>query len=243
MNALTRKLKKKKKNVINEHPDPEETYLGIDNKQELELLKMAYNIVKDQDQRLKTLETKQTVNPTVDYTDEKNAFLALNDTFEPIVSRASRIVFLRALHIFETAIASQYHLNDPLGKMLFYTRFFWFLDEIRDLIYHRVLEFKIMGESDFFDLCEGVQDEKLKVCNDFGREYFSKESFTQWLKNHPNTSSNLKSHKELNDTEEEYLTFMETERRAKERNERYLKEKCPTCPNKCKWYTEQTHNL
>jgi hypothetical protein len=187
MNALARKLGVLEKNVINDHPDPEETYLGIDNKQELELLKIAYDIVKDQDQRLKALEVKQNANPTVDYTDEKNAFLALNNASEAIVSRASRIVFLRATHIFETAIASQYHLNDPLGKRLFYIYFFWFLDEIRDMIYHRVLEVKIMGEPDFFDLSEMEQDKKLKVCGDFGREYFSKESFVQWLKNHPTT--------------------------------------------------------
>ena len=53
------------------------------------------------------------------------------------------------------------------------------------MIYHRVLEVKIMGESGFFDLCEGVQEERLRVCGDFGREYFSKESFDQWLKNNP----------------------------------------------------------
>ena len=125
MNSLARKLKTLEQNVISDNPDPKETYLGIDNKQEIELLKMAYNIVKNQDQQLKSLEAKQNANPTVDYTKGKRAFLALNDSTEPIVSQASRIMFLRASHIFDSAIASQYHLNDPLGKMLFYSRFFF----------------------------------------------------------------------------------------------------------------------
>ena len=124
MNPLIRKLDKIEQNVINQHPDPEETYLGIDNKQEMELLKLARSIVNSQDQQLKNLKAKQAANPTVDYTEEEKAFLASTDATEAIVSQATRIMFLRASHIFETAIASQYHLNDPLGKMLFYSRFF-----------------------------------------------------------------------------------------------------------------------
>jgi len=242
MNTLTRKLCALEKNVINKHPKPEETYLGIDNKQELELLKIARNIVNNQDQRLKNLKAQQSANPTVDYAEEEKAFLASYDASEVIVSQATRIVFLRAMHIFETAIASRYHLNDSLGKLLFYSRFFWFLDEIRDMIYHRVLEFKIMDEVGFFDLGEGVQDERLSVCGDFGREYFSKENFDRWLKNNSTIAlcANLKIFKELLNDEgggEEYFVFMEVERRAKERSERYLREKCPACQTKCKWYT------
>jgi len=189
MNPLMRKLDKIEQNVINQHPDPGETYLGIDNKQEMELLKLARSIVNSQDQQLKNLKAKQAANPTVDYTEEEKAFLASTGATEAIVSQATRIMFLRASHIFETAIASQFHLNDPLGRMLFYSRFFWFLDEIRDMIYHRVLEVKIMGESGFFDLCEGVQEDKLRVCGDFGWEYFSKESFDRWLKSNPTVLS------------------------------------------------------
>ena len=103
-----------------------------------------------------------------------------------------------------------------------------------------------MGESGFFDLCEGVQEERLRVCGDFGREYFSKESFDQWLKNNPTIlSPNPQNQTELKDSggEEEGLVFVELERRAKERSERYLREVCPTCSTKCKWYaTKQIVN-
>ena len=151
----------------------------------MELLKLARSIVNSQDQQLKNLKAKQSANPTVDYTEEEKAFLASYDATEAIVSQATRIMFLRASHIFDSAIASQYHLNDPLGKMLFYSRFFWFLDEIRDMIYHRVLEFKIMGEPGFFDLSEGEQGKKLNACYDTWRVWFTKDSFNQHIKSHP----------------------------------------------------------
>jgi hypothetical protein len=231
MNALIRKIRELEKNVINDTPDSEDTYIGTSKKEEQELFRVAHKILEEQIQRLTVLEEKQKTNPTFDYTVEKEAICELTGEAEVIVSQATRIAVLRASHIFDTTIASFYHLNDPASKIIFYTRFFWFLSEMKDWLHHMRMEHKIMGEPGFFNLCKGEQDKKLKPCYDSWRRWLLDESFSQWLKNNPITPPNSKTTKEAN-VEEEDMALMEKEFKAEEeKNVQYLKETCPTCPH------------
>ncbi|MDR0471858.1 MAG: hypothetical protein LBH79_09095 [Nitrososphaerota archaeon] len=193
MKALTRKLRVLENNVINDKPDPEDTYMGTNNKKEQELFRVAHKIVEEQKQQLQTVKEQQKANPKVDYTAKIEAVLELSDEAEAIVSQAEHISIHRAMHIFETAIACRHHLNDPQDKIIFYLRFFWFLSEIQDMLHHSAIENKIMSSPGFFDLCVDEQNKKLNACYDSWREWFSKESFNQWLKTHPITSPNPKS--------------------------------------------------
>ncbi|MCL1977408.1 MAG: hypothetical protein FWG55_04805 [Candidatus Bathyarchaeota archaeon] len=239
MNALTRKISALEKNVVNDTPDPAETYIGSTNKEEWELIKIAKEIVGRQKQQLTELEKSQKVNPTVDYTSKVNDILTLSDEAEAIVMQAGHIALQRAFHIFDDTIAFRYHQGNDLNKTIFYARFFWFLSEMQDMLHHSTMENKIMGESGFFDLCKGEQDKKLKVCYDSWREWFSSESFVQWLKSNPFTPSNTKLIQEEVTETEEYNAIKETEQKANERDAKHLKEKCPTCSNKCKLYNKQ----
>jgi hypothetical protein len=195
LNILTRKISVLEKNVLSDIPDSEETYIGTTNKQEIELFKIASKIVEKQIQQITLFEEKQRLNPNIDYTAEIDDVLELSEESEAIVSQAEHIGFQRAIHIFDRVIASRYHLGDSQDEFIFYLRFSWFLNEMQDMFRHSSMENKIMGESGFFDLCKGEQDEKLKVCYDSWREWFSKESFEQWLETHPITPPNPKSNK------------------------------------------------
>jgi hypothetical protein len=225
--------------VLSDNPDPKETYIYTTNEGEQELFKVARKIMEKQTQKLTALENLQKLHPNVDYTAEMDNVLELSEEAEAIVSQAERIIIRRSMHIFDRVIACRYHLGAQQDKFVFYLRFFWFLNETQNMFYHSSMENKILGEQGFFDLCRGEQDKKLKVCYDSWREWFSKESFDQWLEVHPSMSPNPKSKEEEVKAEKEYAVLMETEQKAKERNAKYLKEKCPTCPDKCNWYNEQ----
>jgi hypothetical protein len=242
MNKLSRILRELEKNVISEHPDPKESYIYTTNKEEQELFKIAQEIANNQKQQLTALEELQKINPTVDYTAERDAILTLNDDERVIVKQAAHICVQRALHIFDSTVAVLIHLNYHFSEMLFYTRFYWFLSELQDMIHNRSMLLKTVSEPGFFDLCEGEQEKKMKAIEDSSREYFSEESFNQWLKALPATvfPLNLKP-QELSEEEEEAenIAEIEQDRKDEEKNAKYLKEKCPTCPDKCKWYNNR----
>jgi hypothetical protein len=232
------------KNVISDTPDPEETYIGTRKKEEQELFRIAHKILEEQNQRLIALEEKQKANPPCDYTAEREAVYELNEDTETIVSQATRIAITRASHIFDTTIASLYHLNDPASKTIFYMRFFWFLSEMKDWLHHIRMENEIMGEPSFFDLCEGEKDKKLQPCYDSWRDWLSDESFSKWFKARYITSSKTEFIEEETkegyiENEEEDIEEMDIEHRAIERNAKYFKEKCPTCKDQCAWYKKK----
>jgi hypothetical protein len=211
LNVLVRKISALEQNVLSDKPDPKETYLYTTNKIETELFKVANKIIEKQTQQLTALEELQKLNPNVDYTTEMKTILELSKETETIVSQAEHICLQRAIHIFDKMIAYRYHLDDSQNKFVFYLRFFWFLSEMQDMFRHSSMENKIMGEQGFFDLCKGDQDKKLKVCYDSWREWFSKESFEQWLETHPITPPNPKSNEEANEAKTEYASLKETE--------------------------------
>lgn len=190
MKTLTHKLEQIEKNVINDKPNPEETYLGTTNKTELELFRVAYKILENHTKQLNQLEEQQKAKPTVNYSEKKET-LVLSDEAKTVVSQAERIMFLRATHIFDETIAPLFHIDESLCKKLFYAHFFWFLSEMQDMLHHRYMELKIMGEADFFNLSTEEQGKKLTTCYDTWREWFTKESRLQWLKNNPITSLRL----------------------------------------------------
>ena len=242
MNSLTRKVGELEKNVISDNPSPEDTYLGTNNKDEIELFRLANQIQERQKQRALELQEKMKLNPAGDYKAEMEAVLELSDKDQAIVRQADRIYTQRVMHLFDNAVAQYAHLNDPLAKYIFYSRFYWFLSEMKDWLYHVYMEDKIESEPGFFDLCEGEQDQKLKqVYDTWRKDWLSPESFERWCKAHPDPVPKVKLSPEEEakaEAEDEALTEKEN-KETDENNAKYLKEKCPTCLTKCKWYNEQ----
>lgn len=248
MNTLSRKISDLEKNVISDDPKPEDTYLGTNNKNEIELFKRANQIQEAQKQRVIELEEKMKANPTVDYTADLKAALELSTEDQAIVEQANFIYYQRVMHLFDNAVAQHCHLNSPMEKYIFYTRLNWFLSEMKEWLYLLWKEHEITSQPGFFDLCAGEQEQKLKEVYDNWREWFSKESFYRYSERHHLTKSMEEIQQELaNRTpdqiakdEIEEQKEQEEDRKWEEQDKRYLKEKCPTCPTKCKWYNKQT---
>ncbi|MGD0071867.1 MAG: hypothetical protein ABSB71_09950 [Candidatus Bathyarchaeia archaeon] len=236
------------KNVISDNPNPEDTYLGTNNKDEIELFRLANQIQEEQKQRALELQEKMKTDPSSNYDAEMKSILELSDNDKAIVKQADLIYTQRVMHLFDNAVAQHAHLNDPMCKYIFYERFYWFLSEMKDWLYHVWKESEISNEPGFSDLCAGEQEQKLKPIYDTWRkDWLSAESFTRYMEK----SHAFKTHEEIekmvaNRTPEQ-IAQDEIEEKAEEEEEakwnaqdaKYLKEKCPTCLSKCKWYNEQ----
>jgi len=242
MKTLTRKVSELEKNVLSDIPKPEDTYLGTNNNDELELFRRANRIQEEQKRQATELQEKTKANPTVDYTAEMKAILELSEENQTIVDQSNLIYVQRVMHLFDNAIAQHIHLNKPGIKYMFYDRFNWFLSDMTEWLSLLNQEFSTYDEPGFFDLCQGEQDKKLKPVMDSWRgDWFSDESFDRWLNAHPLPSSKLKSPKEEVREEEEEAKLTKKElRETEENNTRYLREKCPTCKEQCEWYKKQT---
>ncbi|MCL2643463.1 MAG: hypothetical protein FWD52_08165 [Candidatus Bathyarchaeota archaeon] len=180
MKALTRKLCEMEKNVLNSCPDPEETFLGFTNVNEQELFQTACKIIKTHTLQTSQLEAKQKANPHINYAFEREQ-LVLSGEAQTLVDQALRIIFLRSTNIFDTYLAPFFHLEDSVCKMLFYSRFFWFLSEMKDMLRYNYLVRTIVCEPGFFDLNPEEQEEKLKPVHATCREWFTDESHTKYL--------------------------------------------------------------
>ena len=241
MKTLTRKVSELEKNVLSDIPKPEDTYLGTNNNDELELFRRANRIQEEQKRQATELQEKTKANPTVDYTAEMKAILELSEENQTIVDQSNLIYVQRVMHLFDNAIAQHIHLNKPGIKYMFYDRFNWFLSDMTEWLSLLNQEFSTYGEPGFFDLCQGEQDKKLKPIHDSWRkDWFSEESYDRWCKEHPITFKSKFSNEETNEREKDE-DIWDTERKADvEREERFLREKCPTCKEQCEWYKKQT---
>jgi len=236
MSVLTRKISALEKNVLSDEPNPKDTYLGTNNKDENELFRLSIRIKEEQKRQAIELEKKMKTNPTTDYTAEIKAIVNLSEKDQAIVTLSNNIYRQRVMHLFENAIAQYAHFNDPGAKNLFYMRFYWFLLEIQDYLWHYNKERSILDEPGFFDLCPGEREKKLKPVYDTWRgKWFSDKSFNRWRKICTDTSPKPKYSKEK---EKE---LMDMDCKYKEQDAVHLKEKCPTCKNQCEWYIKQLH--
>jgi hypothetical protein len=247
--TLSRKVGELEKNVIGETPNPDDTYLGTNKKEEIELFRRANEIQEKQKAKLRAVEAKLRQDPTCNYDAEVKEALILSDEEETIVRQSDSIYTQRVMHLFDNAMAQHIHLNDPMNKYIFYARFYWFLSEMKEWLYLLWKEEQITREPGFFDLCHGEQNQKLKeVYDNWRKDWLSPESFERYSKKTHLTKTTEEIEQMLTNRTPEQIAQDEIEeqkdqeeqRKDEELDMRYLKEKCPTCPKKCDWYTKQT---
>ena len=237
MKRLNRKLKELEKNVISEIPNVEESFLLIKNDIEQQLHDRADTILKRQLSRLdaaqKVLETGSEVNV--------NNFADISPDEDTIVSKSRSLIRQRVMQLFDVAVGSYIHLNDPALKWLFYIRLNWFLNEMSDWLFLLWTENQTMSGPDFFTLCSGEQEALLKPVYDKWRDWLSKESWNKYYAEHKPL---LRSYEDLTPEEKAYLE-RDTENEEKEeaewneREKRFLRDKCPDCTKKCRGYHEK----
>jgi hypothetical protein len=124
-------------------------------------------------------------------------------------------------------------------------RFFWFINEVSGQIDQQKAESDVYGSPGFFDLCVGEQDRRLApVYAKWRRDLFTLESFSRFVDAHKRPISEItaalnagKSAEQIakEDAEEEAKEEKQ-DQEDRDRDAKFLAEKCPTCTQKCDWY-------
>jgi hypothetical protein len=235
LNPISKKLRELENNVIDTKPKTP-SYFHITDSSELELHKRAYAILSGQHDKAQELHNNLIKDPKakVDV-----GALDLSPDDKAIVDASTKIFRSRVLEVFDVAIAQYCHLNDPVNKWIFYSRFNWFIREMRDWLFLRWREDQIYDAPDFFDLCAGEQERRLAPVYSKWRKYLTEESWSKFYEEHcRRPASEIPELTAEEIAEDEKLTAQENaEEEAKDA--KFLAEKCPGCKEKCKWYHEQ----
>lgn len=181
-------------------------------------------------------------NPSVDVDVSE---LQLSPEQQAIVDISTRLFRERAMELFDNGVAQYIHLNDPVNKFIFYSRLNWFLGEMGEWLFLRWQEDQVYDAPDFFNLCSGEQEQRLKPIYNKWRDWLSKESWERYYEQH--CKSATRSYEELTPDEKAQLERdAENEERENaewiEQDKRFLRDKCPSCTEKCSWYNEKKGN-
>ena len=149
------------------------------------------------------------------------------------------------MEIFDAWAKCYVYHDDNFSKYVFYMRFFWFIDEVSDQIDQQKAESEVYGSAGFFDLCVGEQDRRLApVYAKWRKDLFTPESFSRFLDANERPVSEIIAESNAGKSEEQ-IAREDAEEEAKEEKQeqddrdkeaKFLAEKCPTCTQKCDWY-------
>ena len=240
MNILNRKLYLLEKNVLPELPEEGTTRITWDNgdtelnEAENELHRRATQILQYHANELQAAKERgdTTYNP-----------LSTDD--QALVEAANRRFMARILEIFQVFTDTFVTLKDPMANWVFYTRFYWLIEETRKFKEQFDAEAAVLNLPGYWELCEGEQERHLApVYAAWNHDLFTPQSFQRYCEQHhlfktteeiqqltANRTPEQAQQDELEEQQEE-----NEEKAARERNARYLKEKCPTCAEKCDWF-------
>jgi hypothetical protein len=234
MNSINKKLRELESKVLDDTPKTE-TVLRIDDPVEHRLHMRAMGILQRQHAVASQIYDVLKENPKAEVDEHA---LDLSPEEQLIVDRSERLYTSRVMELFDNGIAQCIHLNDPVNKWLFYSRFYWFLSEMRDWLYCAWREEETYNSPGFFDLCAGEQERLLEPVYKHWRKWLTEESWSRYYEEHCKSKS-LPEMTPEEIAEDERLTAQENaEAEAKEA--KFLKEKCSSCAEKCKWFREQT---
>jgi hypothetical protein len=237
VNQLSRKLHQLEKNVVSSTPNFEDTRLTINNVAEQRLHDQAKVIMESYSYRLENAQNELNSGSDVDTDD----LVKLSPEEQTIVSKSSSLIIQRIMYLFDVAVGSFIHLNDPICKWIFYSRLNWFLSEMQEWLFLFWKENEISNAPDFYSICVGEQERRLKPVYDKWREWLSEES---WNKYYAKSKPALRKYEDFTPEEKaQYDRELENEAHEEaewmEQDKRFLHEKCPSCTEKCKWYFEQ----
>jgi len=243
MNILSRKLHLLEKNVLPELPEEGTTRITWDNgdnelnEAENQLHRCATQILQYHANELQAAKERgdTTYNP-----------LSTDD--QALVDAANRRLMARILDIFQVFTDAFVTYKDPMANMVFYTRFYWLIEETRKFKDQCDAEEEVLNIPGYWELCEGEQERRIAhVYAKWNHDLFTPESFERYCEQHhifktteeiqqliANRTPEQVRQDELDEQQEE-----KEEKAAMERNTRYFKEKCPSCMEKCKWYFEK----
>jgi hypothetical protein len=240
MNILNRKLHLLEKNVLPELPEEGTTRITWDNgdpelnEAENALHRRATQILHYHANELQAAKERgdTTYNP-----------LSTDD--QTLVDAANHRFIARILEIFQAFTDTFVTYKDPMANWIFYTRFYWLIEETRKFKEQYDAEEAVLNLPGYWELCEGDQERRLApVYAAWNHDLFTPQSFQRYCEQHhlfkttgkiqqliANRTPEQAKQDELEEQQEE-----NEKKTATKRNARYLKEKCPTCAERCGWF-------
>jgi hypothetical protein len=246
MNLLSRKLHTLEKNVLPEDPKEGTTKITWDNddpelnQAENELHRRASQILEAYGEELQQAADRGETTCT-----------PLSSDNQAIVNAANHRFMARVFEIFQVYTDAFVTLKDPMANWVFYTRFYWLIEETRKFKKQFDTEITVFKTPGYWDLCEGEQEKRLApVYAAWNHDLFTPESFQRYCEQHHifKTTEDIqqltanRTPEQARQEELDELQEGKEEKAAIERNARYLKEKCPSCTEKCGWYNKTIQN-
>ena len=226
MNTISRKLHEiQKQSAIEE---PTEARMFVDNDKEMQLHKTAQQIL---ERHLKDLE---------DFRNNLDGSTCpvLTEQEQALVDESSRFMLKRFLLLFQQFAKTFITLGDPMAEHVFWVRFMWLIEESQKFAEQARAENEVLDAPDFFSLCAGEQDRRLKpVYDKWDKNLFTEKSYHDYVEQHFKTFKLPQmSQAEIEEAERQEQADIEFDRQV-------LKEKCPTCSNPCDWYKEELKKM
>jgi hypothetical protein len=226
LNGVSRKLRDLNKQSVIEEPTEQRLY--VDNDKEMLLHKTAQQIL---ERHLKDLE---------DFRNNLNDSTCpvLTEQEQALVDESSRFMLKRFLLLFQQFAKTFITLGDPTAEHVFWLRFMWLIEESQKFAIQARAENKVLDAPDFFSLCVGEQDRRLKpVYDKWDKNLFTEKSYHDYVEQHFKTFKlPPMSQAEIEEAERQEQADIEFDRQV-------LKEKCPTCSNPCDWYKEELKKM
>ncbi len=239
MNLLSKKLHALEKNVL---PEPEEgtTKITWENgdveldRAENELHRRATQILEAHMQDMQRAEERG-----------ETTYTPLSPSDREIVDAANHRLMARILDIFQVFTDTFVTLKDPVANWVFYTQFYWLIEETRKFKEQFDAEVAVFNVPGYWELCEGEQKRRLApVYAAWNHDLFTTESFQRYCEQHhvfktTEEIQQLNANRTPEQARQEALEEQQEENEEKaaaERNARYLREKCPKCVEKCDWF-------
>jgi hypothetical protein len=151
----------------------------------------------------------------------------------------------RILEIFQTFTDVFVTYKNPMANWVFYTRFYWLIEETRKFKEQFEAEEEVFNTPGYWELCEGEQERRLaSVYANWHHDLFTPESFQRYCERHhvfktTEEIQQLTANRTPEQARQDELEEQQEENEGKaamKRNAHYLKEKCPTCAEKCDWF-------
>ena len=246
MNIVSRKLHALEKNVLPELPEEGTTKITWENgdveldRAENELHRRANQILEAHAEEMQEALSRGETD-----------VIRLSSADQAIVDAANRRFMARILEIFQTFTDAFVTYKDPMANWVFYTRFYWLIEETRKFKEQFDAEEEVFNTPGYWELCEGEQERRLApVYAAWNHDLFTPESFQRYCDRHHvfKTTQDIQQLTANRTAEQARQDELEEQQEQAEnaetdaRNARYLKEKCPTCAEKCDWFKKISQN-
>jgi hypothetical protein len=237
LNPISKKLRELENNVIDDIPKTK-TVLYIEDATEREIHKRAAEILQRQHDTAEELHNILKENPKAEVSAHA---LDLTADEQAIVDKSNALYHYRVMELFDVNIAQFCHLNDPINKWIFYSRFNWFIREMQEWLFLRWQEEQVYEDPEYFNLCAGEQAKLIDPIYSKWRKWLSKESWEKYYAEHEQRKVSDSIREPTPEELEEDRKQIEQDNAEEEaKDAKFLAEKCPCCTEKCKWYYEQT---